>query len=484
MEQGTPVGKGPGLYAGALGLFDSVVMGVAGSAPAYSIAATTASLVAAVGLAGPAALIFCAIPMFGIAWAFMYLGRSGANAGASYHWVGRTLHPVLGYMSGWSLIVSATIFMVAASLPAGSVTLGLFNPAAADNIRLVTLVGAGWFILMAVMVMVGIRITADAQWIMSTIEVAILSLFAVLAIIHASHGARVPFSWTWFGLGRFKGIGGFASGALVAAFYYWGWDVTANLNEETRQGKRVPGVGGLLGLVVVFCLFVVFTTATNLTLSPGVIGANSGDVLAVLGKAVWPGPGGDLLVLAVLLSTVATLETTLIQVTRTLFAMGRDRVLPGRFGDIHTAWRTPWLASVVVGVVSLGLFVASNFVGSISTVMGDAINSIALQIVVYYALAGLAVAVYYRKILLKSLANFVFIGLWPVVGALFMILCGIYDIPQMTPLANAVGLGALAVGLIPLAVYWAKGAPYFRMRRAQALDPGEAAAEMGPDLAP
>ena len=41
-------------------------MGVAGSAPAYSIAATTAALVAAVGLAGPAALLYCGIAMFGI----------------------------------------------------------------------------------------------------------------------------------------------------------------------------------------------------------------------------------------------------------------------------------------------------------------------------------------------------------------------------------------------------------------------------------
>lgn len=468
MDQGKAVVWAPALYAGALGLFDSVVMGVAGSAPGYSIAATTATLMATVGLAGPAALIFCAIPMFGIAWAFMYLGRTGVNAGASYHWVARSLHPVLGYMAGWSLIVSATIFMVAGSLPAGSVTLSLFNPAAADNVGLVTLVGAGWFVLMAVMVMVGVRITANVQWIMSTIEVAILGLFAVLAIVHAAHGARTPFSWSWFGLGRFHGIGGFASGALIAAFYYWGWDVTANLNEETREGRRLPGVGGLLGLAVVFCLFVVFTVATNLTLTATAIGANSGDVLAVLGRAVWPGPGGDLLILAVLLSTVATLETTLIQVTRTLFAMGRDRVLPGGFAAIHPAWRTPWLASVVVGVVSLGLFVASNLVGSVSTVMGDAITSISLQIVVYYALAGIGVAVYYRKILLRSIANFVFIGVWPVVGAIFMLAMGVYDVPQMTPVANAVGLGALAVGLIPLAVYWAKGAPFFRMARAHA----------------
>src|SRR4051795_1024849 len=137
-----------GLRQGALGGFDSVVMAVAGSAPAYSIAATTAVLIGAVGLASPAALLYSAIPMLGIAWAFNYLGRADVNAGASYSWVGRALHPSLGFMSGWALIVSATIFMVAGSLPAGAMPLSLFDESLADNTGLVTLVGVGWFLVM------------------------------------------------------------------------------------------------------------------------------------------------------------------------------------------------------------------------------------------------------------------------------------------------------------------------------------------------
>jgi amino acid transporter len=122
-----PVPAKIGLHANVLGLFDSIVMAVAGSAPAYTIAGSTAALVAAVALAGPAALLYCGIPMLGIAWAFSYLNRLETNAGASYAWVGRVLHPTLGFVAGCSLVVSATIFMVAGSLPAGSVTLGLFS---------------------------------------------------------------------------------------------------------------------------------------------------------------------------------------------------------------------------------------------------------------------------------------------------------------------------------------------------------------------
>ena len=116
-----------GLRQGALSGFDSVIMAIAGNAPAYSIAATTAVLISVVGLASPAALLYSAIPMLGIAWAFNYLGRADVNAGAAYSWVGRALHPALGFLSGWALVVSATIFMVAGSLPAGQLTLSLFG---------------------------------------------------------------------------------------------------------------------------------------------------------------------------------------------------------------------------------------------------------------------------------------------------------------------------------------------------------------------
>jgi amino acid transporter len=66
--------------------------------------------------------------MIGVVLAFLYLNRWQTNAGASYAWVGKALNANLGFMSGWSLVVSATLFMVASSFPAGSVTLSIIAP--------------------------------------------------------------------------------------------------------------------------------------------------------------------------------------------------------------------------------------------------------------------------------------------------------------------------------------------------------------------
>ncbi|OIJ68832.1 APC family permease [Streptomyces mangrovisoli] len=452
--------RGRGLQANALGTFDTVVMAVAGSAPAYSIAATTAVLVGTVGLASPAALLYCAIPMLGIALAFNYLGRIDVNAGASYSWVGRTLHPFLGFISGWALVVSATIFMVAGSLPAGSMTLALFDDGLADNTALSTAVGAAWFVVMLLVVLGGARLTVRAQLLMSGIELAVLVVFAVLALFHS--GDARAFDWSWFGFSHFDGVSGFASGALIAAFYYWGWDVTSNLSEETRNSRRTTGLAGLIGVVVVFLLFEVFTVAVNVVLSSHQIESNDANVLAVLGEELWPGWGGKLLIVAVMLSTIATLETTLIQVTRSLFAMGRDRTMPTALGRVHRTWNTPWVAIAVVGAVALAMFVASNALGSVGDILSDAISAIGLQIAVYYGLAGLAVVAAYRKMLLKSFGNFFFGGLWPLVGAVFMFWIFVESLGDLSPEAIRIGIGGLAVGLLPMFWYWKQGSDYYR----------------------
>ncbi|TXS49228.1 APC family permease [Streptomyces sp. uw30] len=452
--------RGRGLQANALGTFDTVVMAVAGSAPAYSIAATTAVLVGAVGLASPAALLYCAIPMLGIALAFSRLGRIDVNAGASYSWVGRTLHPFLGFLSGWALVVSTTIFMVAGSLPAGSMTLALFDEELAENTALSTLVGACWFLVMLLVVLGGARLTVRAQIVMSGVELAILALFAVLALFHS--GNARAFDWSWLGFGHFDGAAGFASGALIAAFYYWGWDVTSNLSEETRNSRRTTGLAGLIGVGVVFLLFEVFTIAVNVILSSRQIQENDANVLAVLGEEVWPGWGGKLLIVAVMLSTIATLETTLIQVTRSLFAMGRDHTMPSALGRVHRRWNTPWVAVAVVGVVALAMFVAANSLGTVGDILSDAISAIGLQIAVYYGLAGLAAVVAYRKMLLTSVGDFVLGGLWPLFGALFMFWIFFESLGELSGSAIVIGLGGIAAGLVPMLWYWRQGSDYYR----------------------
>ena len=466
-------GPAPGGHGGhglerALGFLDSVVMAVAGSAPAYSIAATTALLVGTVGLAGPAALLWCGIPMFGIAVAYHQLNKTGPDAGAAYAWVGRVLHPYLGWLTGWCLVVSATIFMVAGSFPAGQVTLSLFSSAAASHAGWVALVGSVWFLVMAYFVARGVRITANAQWIMSSVECGLLVVFVILGFIHASNHPHLSFSLSWLGFGHFSGFAGagasFVAGALIAAFYYWGWDVSSNLGEETHDSEKNSGPGGLVGVVIVFVLFELFTIVINMDVPAKTINGN-GNVLESLGQIVGGGLGGKLMIVAVALSTIATLETTLIQVTRSLWSMAREKTLPARFGELHPQWRTPVFATAIVALVSLAIFVVSSFAHSVNTVLSDAISAIGLQIAVYYSLAGFAAVVAFRRIAFRSLSNFLLMFLFPLLGGGFMLFIFIESLTSgsLTSTDIWIGIGAILIGIIPLGYYAATGvSPYLK----------------------
>lgn len=479
----TPAGEHR-LQADGVSAAGAIVMAVAGSAPAYSIAATTATLVAVAGLGAPAALLWCGIPMLGIAWAFMYLGRADVNAGAAYSWVARALTPALGFLSGWALAISATVFMVAGALPAGAMTVSLFDPKAAGNVPLITGVGAVWFVVMVACVYFGVQVTARAQWVMSLIEVTILVVFAVLALVRAvtTTHAGPAFSWSWLGFAHLSGPGVFVGAALVAAFYYWGWDVSSNLNEETKNGHTSSGAAGLIGVGIVFVLFEIFTIATLVMLPAKEIENNSANILSVLGELIWPGLGGKILIVAVGLSTIATLETTLIQVTRTLFAMGRDHTIPLAFGRVHRRWKTPAFATLIVLGVSVILFIGSNFLNSVGAIMNSAILSIGLQIAFYYCLAGVAVVVAYRRILFQSVKKFLLIGLWPAAGAVFMGWAFIVSIPSNAPVVNILGIGLIVLGVVPLLLFHGKAKRYYSRRPLQIPADLDAKAPAGADI--
>ncbi len=449
------------LERNALGFWDAIVMAVAGSAPAYSIAATTAAIVAAVGFAAPASLLWCGIPMMGIAVAYHHLNKLGASAGAAYEWVGRVLHPILGFFTGWGLVVSATIFMVAGSIPAGQVTLSLFSASAASHAGWVTFVGALWFLVMAYFVARGVRITANAQWVMSSVEVLLLAVFGVLGIFHHH---KISFSPSWLGFSHFGSFNVFVAGALLAAFYYWGWDVSSNLGEETEDSHKNSGIGGIIGVLIVFVLFELFTICINMVMSQPAIQSSSSNVLEAYGRVIGGGFGAKMMIVAVALSTIATLETTLIQVTRSLFAMSREKTLPKAFGVLHPTWNTPVFATAVVAIVSLVFFALSQFLGSIGTVLSDAISSIGLQIAIYYALAGFAAVVAFRRLLLKSVSNFLLMGVFPFFGAAFMTFIFIKSIPGLSTVVLAIGLGGMALGFIPIVYYYLKGAEYLHQR--------------------
>jgi len=437
-----------GLKSGALGLGESVVMGVAGTAPAFSLAATTATLVAAVDTLAPASLLYCGLIMFGVTLAYRQLNRLQPDAGACYAWVGAIFHPMLGFLAGWALLVASAVFMVSGTIPAATATLMLINPALAARPTVVTLVAAGWLVLVSAVVIKGIKLTSYTQVVMTLVELAVLVALAVAALVHAARPAARPLQLAWLSPWNFTPHL-FANGALVALFFFWGWDVTANLTEETRDPSRVPGRGALLAMGIVLALFIAFVAACLSVLSDGEIRQAGTNVVFALASRLFPRPWDYLAVLAVMLSTVGTLETTILQFSRTLYASGRDGLLHHRYAVLHPVWRTPWVATLVISLIGLLLLLAAANFDSVGQIIQDSVNAIAFQVAFYYGLVGFACAWHSRR-LASGTAGLALLVVWPACSAAFLWAVALYSLPSFDLTARLVALGGIAIGVVPM----------------------------------
>src|SRR3954469_14774160 len=91
---------GKGLKGGALGFLSSVVIGVASTAPGYSLAATLGFIAAAVGFQSPAILWIAFLPMLFTAGSYYWMNRADPDCGTTFSWVTRGMGPWAGWIGG------------------------------------------------------------------------------------------------------------------------------------------------------------------------------------------------------------------------------------------------------------------------------------------------------------------------------------------------------------------------------------------------
>jgi len=437
------------LKANALSMVEALVMGVAGSAPGFSIAVTLATLLTTAGFLAPGAILIFAVPMIGISLAYKGLTARMANAGAAYEWTGRIFNKTFGYFSGWALLVASIVFMVTGAVPLGSATLSFFpDPTLTNNVLLTTAVGGLWFLVIGYVLIVGISLTSKVQMVMSLIEIVILTVVIIAAGVHAlRHGVVNPPSWSWFGLNYPKGA--FSASALIVVFFYWGWDVTANLGEETDTEHEGAGNGGFFSVFVTTFYFLAFAAATLMLFSLKESQGLSDNLIYHLAVRAGLGRvGGMAASLAVILSSVATVETQMLQFSRTLFAMGRDGAMPRLFGVVSAKSQTPVRTMYLLLGLGMVLILLASFIPTVGLILSDSVKAIAIQVCYYYSVAGFASAWLFRGARRTDPKAFWVYGVYPALSALSLLLLALYALTTFDTLTRIVGLGGLFAGFL------------------------------------
>lgn len=421
--------EGPTLKADTLNLFDTTAIAVASVAPAYTIAATTFLLVAAVGLGTPAMVVISFIPVLFIAMAYYFMNKRDPDCGASYAWLARTMSPYIGWFNGWVQTAASVIFCIAAPVLAGTNTLALLesfgwiSSKTASSTVLTAVIGLAWLILVSAMVIYGIRLTANFQWIMVGLEYLVVLAFSITGLVRAiaSHpaGSKV-FSLSWLSPGSIGGVSGLAIGAALGVFLFWGWDTAVNLTEETEESETNPGIAGILSMFILLVIFLVSAASMESLLPVHTIVNQGGNALFYFAQRLAPAPLNYLMLVAILSSTVATTQTTLLPASRVTYSMARDGVFPKLFGKISPRFHTPAQGTFALFLIA-GVGVAlTSFAPTVSSTFTNLINQIGVLVAFYYGITGLACAWAYRNILFESATNLILAGILPLVGGIFL----------------------------------------------------------------
>jgi amino acid transporter len=452
------------LRRNAISFASNVVIGVASTAPAYSLASALGLIAAIAGFGSPAIIIVAFIPMLFVAAAFYHMNRADPDCGITFSWASRALGPHAGWMGGWAVIVTDILVMPSLAVIAGQYSFELFgvNPSTLQ----VTLAGVAWIVVMTALCYLGIELSARTQQVLLAAELAILALFAIVALAKVATGGGLAGSHqvaaAWFNPFAVHGFDNFTEAVLVAVFIYWGWDCGLSINEETERPDTIPGRAAIVSTIVLVGTYVLVGVAALSFAGPDLLAKNSDDIFAPIGKSVLGSGLDKLLILAVLTSASASTQTTILPTARMALSMGREGALPRLFARIHPRYRSPDFSTLVMGAVSIVWYVGLTFLSP--NVLADSIKALGLGIAFYYALTGLACVVYYRYRIFENVRNFFSLGLLPAAGALTMVALFVkscFDLSKPSSGSTVIfgiggplviGVGALLAGALLMAI--------------------------------
>ncbi|MFF5476554.1 APC family permease [Streptomyces sp. NPDC012935] len=477
-----------GLKPNAIGFVDALVIGLNATSPAYSVAAVIGPIVALVGIYAPGVMLASFVPMLLIASAFYYLNKVDQDCGTTFSWVTRAMGPWAGWLGGWAIAMTGVL--VVGSLADVAVTFALLAfglDSWTENDALRRVLTVLLILVMTAICVIGTEVSAKVQNVLILAQVVCLLVFAVVALyrVYADTGTLgstdPAFNW----LDPFGAGGASLTGALLlGVFIYWGWESAVNLTEEVEDSATAPGKAAVWSTVILLVTYVAVGFAVVAYAGTAYLAENAAEeefIFALLaGEAM--GDWDWVVLLAVSTSALASTQTTIIPASRTALSMARRHALPTHFARISPRFRTPDVSTWWVAGIAIAWYLVVSEISS--NALFDSLTALSLLIAFYYALTGLACAVYYRRQLTRSVHNFLLIGLGPLVGAGLLAWLLVESIMDMSDPANSysgdswfglgpplvIGIGITATGVVIMLIRRLL-APAFWSERPGVVDP-------------
>lgn len=403
-----------GLESGTVGVLGALVIGLSVCAPAYTLTAAVGPAAKEVGYQTPAIFLVGFLPMLLVAIGYRALNSAMPDSGTSFTWATRAFGPWLGWMAGWGLIAATVLVLsnlagIAVEFLFQSISIIANDPSIAEiaSNRGVNILVCLCFMAVATFISYrGMTSTKIFQYITVIFQVGVLAWFIVAMFIGAADPAnvegRMP-ELSWFNPLEITSFSAFAAGIAVSIFVYWGWDTILTMGEETKKSKGRMSTESKAAMILVVILVVMYVGTAAATVAYAGIGdgptglgnsAIAENVFAALAHPVM-GPAAIMLSLAILVSAMASINSTAISPARTLLAMSHYGALPKSIKKIHPKYKSPYVALMASSIVASVFYAIMRFISE--DVLWDTITALGMMVCFYYGITALSSTWYFRK---------------------------------------------------------------------------------------
>ncbi|MEV8337310.1 APC family permease [Leucobacter sp. NPDC077196] len=493
-----------GLPSGQVGVLGALVIGLSVCAPAYTLTAAVGPAASEVGYQTPAIFLMGFIPMLLVALGYRALNSAMPDSGTSFTWATRAFGPWVGWMAGWGLIAATVLVLsnlagIAVEFLFQSISIMMDDPSIAEiaGNRFINIAVCLGFMALATLISYrGMTSTKVFQYITVVFQMGVMVWFIVAMFVGAGdpanpEGATPQLSW--FNPFEVDSFSAFAAGIAVSIFVYWGWDTVLTMGEETKPSKGRLSTESKAAMILVGILVVLYVGTATATVAFAGVGdgptglGNSAIVENVFAALAHPvmGPAAILLSLAILVSAMASINSTAISPARTLLAMAHYRALPAAIKRVHPKYKSPHVALMLSSIVASVFYAVMRFISE--DVLWDTITALGMMVCFYYGITALASPWYFRKTAVQEgvgsiISKIVLPGLG---GVLLLIVFVKTTIDAMSPdagsgsniagvgLVGIIGVAVLGIGVV-LMLLQAKASPeFFRGRVLARVDASE-----------
>ena len=292
-------------------------------------------------LIGMVAMIFTAL-------SYKRLSEEFPIAGSVYSYAQRSIHPAIGFFTGWAMLldyvlIPALLYVVAA------VALNGILPGVPIVVWIMLFI-----IINTVINIRGIEFTVKANLVMLIAEIIVLAVFIVFGVIALANGAGNGFTLKPFYNPEHFSMS-FVMGAVsLAVLSFLGFDGISTLAEEAKDGVKSVGKACLISLFIVGVLFI-GQTYIAACIWPDFTGfANLDTAFHDVAELA----GGPILSKTTMIATViswgiANALAAQAAVSRIIYSMSRDKFLPPILAKVHPKYKTPYMSTLAIAVVSL-----------------------------------------------------------------------------------------------------------------------------------